>query len=246
MRVLLLTILLHLTVGIAFGQDNSKSDLKYKPVNLDEAVLQLEKIHHDTTKQKIIAMTEDQFIAGSHMGLGMWIRNNWGLWKGGELSKYFNSIGIYHPDDMSGIILTSYYRHLHGQYRELEKQVKYYQDYWKATNEHFHKLKTDTAYQRQVRETQDSLETVRLINKKLEWSAGKKVSGYVDQRCDFLKDFLLRTKVEGTIIEWIDDKLIIQITKYYDEMKKRRIIKCYNIVDDRLIVPNHELFTLER
>ncbi len=246
MRVLLLTLLLHLTIGIAFGQDNSKPDFQYKPVNLDEAVLQLDKILHDTTKQKILAMTEDQFIASSHMDLGMSIRNNWGLWKGGQLSKYFNSIGIYHPDDMSGIILTSYYRQLHGQDREIEKQVKSYQDYWESTNEHFYKLKTDTAFQRQVKETQDSLETVRLTNKKLEWSAGKKVSGYVDQRCDFLKDFLLRTKVEGKIIEWIDDKLVIQITKYYDEKKKRRIISCYNIVNDRLIVPDHELFILEK
>src|ERR1043165_5754617 len=126
MRTTILTIIFYLLSVAAWGQTNSKSDLKYKPKTLDEAVLQLEKTHHDTTKQKIRAMTEDQFIGNSHMGLGMWVRNNWGLWAGGELSKYFKSIGIFHPDDMSGIILTSFYRQLKGQDRQLEKQVKYY------------------------------------------------------------------------------------------------------------------------
>ena len=65
----------------------------------------------------------------------MWIRNSWKLWSRGKLSKYFNSIGVFHPDDMSGIILTSYYRHLKGQDRELEKQVKYYQDFWKESKD---------------------------------------------------------------------------------------------------------------
>lgn len=246
MKIFLLTIFFQFLAVISFGQDNSESYLRYKPKRLDEAVLQLEKIQHDTTKQKILAMTEEQFLGGSHMGIGMWVRNNWGLWKGGALAKHFNSIGIFHPDDMSGIILTSYYRHLHGQNREIEKQVKYYQDYWKASTEHNHKLKTDTAYQRQIRETQDSLETARLKNKKLEWSAGKKVSGYIDQRCDILNDFLLRTKVEGTITEWKGDKLIIQIDKYHDERKKKRLTKCNNIVDGRLTVSNHEFFTLEK
>jgi hypothetical protein len=245
MRPIILTIFFHFLTIIAFGQGGSKADLKYKPKNLDEAVLQLEKIHHDTIKQQIIAMTEEQFIGNSHFGMGMGIRNNWKLWKGGELSKYFNTIGIYHPDDMSGIILTSYYRHLKGQDRELEKQVKYYQDYWKASTEHFNKLKTDTAYQRQIQQTQDSLKTVSLNEKKFKWSMGKKVSGYIDKRCDFINDFLLRTKIEGTIIEWNNKKLIIKVTKYYDEKLKKRLIKCHKITNDILVVPDHELFRLE-
>jgi hypothetical protein len=245
MRLLILNIFFYFLNVFSYGQSISKADLKYKPINLDEAILQLEKIHHDTTKQKILAMTEGQFIGNSHFGLGMWMRNNWGLWKGGELSKYFNSIGIFHPDDMSGIILTSYYRQLKGLDRELEKQVKYYQDYWKASIEHFNRLKTDTSYQRKIQQRQDSSKTAILNKKKLKWSNGKKVSGYVDKRCDFIKDFLLRTKIEGTIIEWKNDKLVIKVTKYYDERLKKRLIKCYKITNDILVVPDHELFRLE-
>ncbi|MCE2996842.1 MAG: DUF6794 domain-containing protein [Cyclobacteriaceae bacterium] len=245
MRQIIQSIFFHLLIITAFGQGPSKADIKYKPKDLNDAILQLEKIHDDTTKQKILAMTEREFIANSHFGLGMWMRNNWGLWKGGVLAKHFNSMGIYHPDDMSGIILTSYYRHLNGHDRELEKQVKYYQDYWKASNEHSNRLKTDTSYQKEIRHRQDSFKTAFFNEKKLKWSSGKKVSGYIDKRCDFIKDFLLRTKVEGNIIEWRDEKLIIKVTKYYDERLKKRLVKCYKITDDILIVPDHELFRLE-
>lgn len=65
-----------------------------------------------------------------HHGLGMWMRNEWGLWGGSRLAAYFNGIGIYHPDDMSAIILDSYWRKLHGKPIDLESQVKRYQEYW--------------------------------------------------------------------------------------------------------------------
>lgn len=245
MRQLILNILFCILTTVSFGQSNQKADLNYRPKNLDEAVFQLEKIHDDTTKRKIVGMTEDQFIGDSHFGLGIWMRNNWGLWKGGELAKYFNSIGIFHPDDMSGIILTSYYRHLKGQDRELDKQVKFHQDYWKVSTEHLKRLKTDTSYQKEIQQRQDSLEKALLNKKKLKWSSGKKVSGYLDKRCDFIKDFMLRTKVEGTIIEWRNEQLIINVTKYYDQKLKKRLAKCYNITNEILVVPDHELFKLE-
>lgn len=162
MRIFTLTIFFQFLTIISPAQGNSKSGQRHKPKDLNEAVLQLEKILRDTVKQKILVMTEERFLEGSHRELGMWIRNNWALWRGGKLSRYFNSMEIFHPDDMSAIILRSYYRQLHGKDWELEKQVKYYQDEWKASNEHFNRLKTDTAYQRQVREAEDSLKSERL------------------------------------------------------------------------------------
>lgn len=245
MRPVILTIIFCFLSVVAFAQGGTKSDLKYKPKTLDEAVLQLEKIHHDTTKNKIRAMTEDQFIGNSHMGLGMWIRNNWGLWGGGELSTYFKSIGIFHPDDMSGIILTSYYRQLNGQDQELEKQVKYYQDYWKSSKEHFERLKTDTTYRKKIQQTQDSFELARLNEKKRIWSTGKKVSGYIDRRRGFFEGYGRRTKIEGNIIEWNNEKLTIKIAKYHDRKLKKRLSRRYKILNDILVVPHHELFRLE-
>ncbi|MFA9212625.1 MAG: DUF6794 domain-containing protein [Candidatus Methylacidiphilales bacterium] len=243
MRQLILNTFFCFLAVICFGQSNSKAELMYKPKNLDEAVFQLEKIFHDTTKLKIMAMTEGQFISNFHFSLGIWIRNNWELWKGGELSKYFNSIGIFHPDDMSGIIMTSYYRHLKGIDRDLDKQVENYQDHWKAANEHFNKLKTDTAYKRQVRERLDSVNIERLNKKKAEWTANKVVTGYLGYQCGFI-DLGEQTKVKGTILRWDGNKLIIKIVEYFEEKKKKRVIKCNAIQNDMVIIYNHEYFSL--
>jgi len=105
-------------------------DTTHIPIDLNGCIAQLDKIIPDSNKARIATMTEDQFSAGTHMNLGLWMRNNWGLWKGSQLSRFFNAKGIYHPDDMSGIILDSYYRYLIKKDIKLEEQIKYYQDYW--------------------------------------------------------------------------------------------------------------------
>jgi hypothetical protein len=243
MRYNLLIILLF-AFSTLIGQDVSKKELNYKPVNLEEAVNQLKIIHHDSTKQKIMEMSDDEFLADAHFGLGMGIRNNWGLWKGKGLAKYFNSIGIYHPDDMSGIILTSYYRELHGKEWKVDEQVKYYQDYWKKSNEHIQRLKTDTVYQNMIKAQHDSIQNAQLDKKKIEWIKGKKVSGYVEHRCGCLEGHFLRTQIEGTIIEWQEDKLLLHIDKYMDEKKKKRVIKCYNVENDIIMIEKGVYFRL--
>ena len=121
-------------------QNISKEEMKYKPINLEEAVIQLAKILPDTTQQEIISMTEDEFLAGSHFGLGMWIRNNW-IRGGSKLAPDFNSKGIFHSDDMSSIILTCYYRQLHNQDWDLEEQIKLYIDYWGQTEDYENRKK---------------------------------------------------------------------------------------------------------
>ncbi len=75
---------------------------------------------------------ENDAIAQSHHGLGAWIRNNWGLWKGdNELYEYLKKLGLTHADDMSGIILTSYHRHLNKKDLDLEGQINHYIEFWK-------------------------------------------------------------------------------------------------------------------
>ncbi len=113
----------------------SKKDRKYIPKDLDDCINQIDKFWDDTMKAKAILMTEEEFRGRYHFGLGLWIRNNWGLWKGSRLSKYFNNLGIYHPDDMSGIILASYYRHLKGLEIHLNDQIQQYQNYMKVVQE---------------------------------------------------------------------------------------------------------------
>ncbi len=97
------------------------------PATLDAVFVCLDR--HWTAREEFKALAYDD-ISGGHFGVGMWMRNNWGLWGGGPLARHFNDLGITHADDMSGIILKSYWLHLHGCPLRLEDQVGYYQGYW--------------------------------------------------------------------------------------------------------------------
>ncbi len=107
----------------------------YIPKDLEDCFKQIDSFWDDSTKVKVKQWSEDEFSGRAHMGFGMWMRNNWQLWGGSRLSKYFNDLGIYHPDDMSGIILDSYHRYLTGKEIKLEEQIKFYQNFWKNANE---------------------------------------------------------------------------------------------------------------
>lgn len=102
----------------------------YIPKNLDDCFVQIDSFWDDSIKNKVREMTESEFMAGAHFGFGIWMRNNWGLWRGSRLSAYFAKRGIRHPDDMSTIILTSYYRKLKGKDPDVKSQLKYYKKYW--------------------------------------------------------------------------------------------------------------------
>jgi hypothetical protein len=130
-----LTILLILPImfscSILFDSYKSEIDGVYIPKNLSQALSEADEFYSDSTKAEIIKMTEDEFIGRYHMGTGLWMRNNWVLWEGSRLSRYFNRKGIKHPDDMSGIILTSYHRQLTGKEINLKEQISSYKEYWK-------------------------------------------------------------------------------------------------------------------
>jgi len=66
---------------------------------------------------------------------GWFLRNKWGLWGGSRLAMHFNGLGISHPDDMSGIIIDSYKRHLRNEPIGLREQIKKYQNFWEITKQ---------------------------------------------------------------------------------------------------------------
>lgn len=74
---------------------------------------------------------ESHAVAIRHHGVGTQMRNAWGLWRRNKLTKYFNKLGIYHADDMSGIIFTSLHRYLNKRPIKLREQIKFYINYWK-------------------------------------------------------------------------------------------------------------------
>ncbi len=133
MRHILLFLLTQLSI-LVLAQEPTRQELKYKPKNLDECMAKLDLMLNDADKDTIRSMNEHDFAISQHQfGLGLHIRNYWGLWGQKELYHFFDSLGVTHPDNMSGIILVSYHRHLsnkeidlNGQIQELNKSIQEY------------------------------------------------------------------------------------------------------------------------
>ncbi|MEX0997950.1 MAG: DUF6794 domain-containing protein [Flavobacteriaceae bacterium] len=110
--------------------ENEFIDDEYIPKDINEAVHQINTFFTDSIRNEIKSLSENEFSSRAHFSLGMRLRNNWGLWGGSRLAVYFNNIGIFHPDDMSGILLISYHRHINDKDLEIDKQIDYYKKYW--------------------------------------------------------------------------------------------------------------------
>ncbi len=90
----------------------------YIPKDLKECFVQLDTLLSAEDKEVIRKLERSGEMVQFHHGLGMWIRNNWGLWNGSRLQEYFKKRGITHPDDMSGLILAYYYDWLNGAHED--------------------------------------------------------------------------------------------------------------------------------
>lgn len=85
------------------------------PTNIKEAHLQLDSLLSDEDIVKIKNLPDANSTIKYHMGLGIWLRNNWGLWAGSDLYIWFYERGYNHPDNVSGIILQTYWNYLNDK-----------------------------------------------------------------------------------------------------------------------------------
>ena len=108
----LVTFCMFVISFVAFGQIKNIDMKKEKPKNLTECIQMLDKNLKTEDKDYIKTLTEDEFFMESHFTIGMGIRNEWIRGGNPELVTFFLDQGVKHPDDMSAMILTSYYRHL--------------------------------------------------------------------------------------------------------------------------------------
>lgn len=108
---------------------------QYIPIDLADCLNILDSDFDDSTKKEIKQWTEEEFSARSFRFLGMQIRNGWQLWGGSRLTKYFNGLGVFNAETISGIILISYHRHLTGKSINLAEQIKEAQEYMKLWDE---------------------------------------------------------------------------------------------------------------
>jgi len=94
------------------------------PTTLQEALQELESQLEDEEKEKIRNLGEDEFVTLSHMFMGQKLRNLWLYPKDSPLREFFKAEGLSHEDDMSDIILRSFYRHLRGEDIRYEEQLE--------------------------------------------------------------------------------------------------------------------------
>lgn len=95
----------------------------YIPKNLYECMVQLDSLLKPKHREAIKSSGGNTSLY--HHGLGRYLRNNWGLWSGSRLQKYFENRAPFVPDDMSVIILDYYYEWLNGRtnaWKEWEKE----------------------------------------------------------------------------------------------------------------------------
>lgn len=101
------------------------------PKTLDEAV---EILYTDIKKQQKDFYEKvkngQEKLSSYHHTTGRNIRNSWGLWAGSDLRDFFFDLGLYHADDMSGIIFESVQAKIRGNKFDVDAAVKYYQDFW--------------------------------------------------------------------------------------------------------------------
>ena len=101
------------------------------PKNLEACLSVMTKDTPGYTLKEWSGELEEVAIAKVHLTSGMNMRNNWNLWGENKLTKWFNNMGVYHADDMSGIIYTSLHRKLNNKDIDIEGQIEEYRKHWK-------------------------------------------------------------------------------------------------------------------
>lgn len=114
---------------IKIHKDSKSFSGIYIPVSFEDALKELDEILPPAAKHDIQVIQQAEMI-NYHHGFGTWLRNNWGLWKGGALSQDMQKRGFTHPDDMSGTIFDSYWLKVHGKPIDLKAESDHYKEYW--------------------------------------------------------------------------------------------------------------------
>jgi hypothetical protein len=100
------------------------------PTTLDEAVDQIIASMSEAAKAGWRA-SKDGYAARLHRGFGTALRNDWGLWYNKTpIARWFQSYGVLHADDRSGIILDAVHARLKGLPFSIDEQAVYYKAWW--------------------------------------------------------------------------------------------------------------------
>jgi hypothetical protein len=135
----LLTILLILCASAA-GHAQDAEPAREKPAEKEEEIKipsTLAEVHEELERllpkeelAKIDAMESEDEMIEFHFGAGMGMRNSWGLWGDSRLAKHMRDLGFTHADDISAVILDTFWCKRHQKDLRIEERVAYYKAYW--------------------------------------------------------------------------------------------------------------------
>ena len=100
----------------------------YIPKDVNEALLQLNRLTDEPSKNKFKSMGEEEAVSKLFFSLGRWMSHNWGFNEGSRLTVNLRSMGIYSPDDMSRFLMTLFHRSLNKKPLELKETLKIFQE----------------------------------------------------------------------------------------------------------------------
>lgn len=100
----------------------------YIPRNLDDVLVQLNKLTSEEARQKFKTVPEEAVCKVMHNRLGQWMIANWSFYEGSRLSNYLRSAGVTYPDDMADFLILAYHRHLNGHTVAIKELAVYFKE----------------------------------------------------------------------------------------------------------------------
>jgi hypothetical protein len=156
MKPLLLIFSLLMITGVVFGQDDYVAEQKrkyeenilkeeingvYIPINIDDAMMQLDEIANEESRAKLIGADEELVVERLNRGLGKWMISKWNFYEGSRLSHHLKQLGVSLPNDMSSFLIRTYYRQLNELPLQIEERAAAIYDLRKKEQEERNKLK---------------------------------------------------------------------------------------------------------
>ena len=86
----------------------------------------------DIDSKRTFKESPEENLCLFHNGLGRAIRNKWDLWnKESSLREFFDiAYDLQHPDDISGVVIHTYWRKLNNKPLDLMELVSEYKEFW--------------------------------------------------------------------------------------------------------------------
>lgn len=141
MRTLLIYIFMGL-YALGLAQTNLPTRIQtaehvqshFIPKNLKQCFVEIDKHWNNELKKDITNTTEDKFMADADTVFHSWANQRWVLWGNSRLALYFKNQGVYHPKQMSSIILRTYFRNIRKQPLQLKALINKYKSRLKKGN----------------------------------------------------------------------------------------------------------------